>query len=152
MNKNRYLKDNFLYNLRIYLGLRSLLGSVQLRAKERRSQDDGIFRVPPADYVQNLRLLVSKIQKVGAQPILFGYPLERSGYTKEHRLILKIAAEKLGIGHLDPQEKMEVSSRKKQYYFTRDRGHANVAGNDLIAQWVFEYLKEESLLEKGNGS
>ena len=148
----RYLKSNFLYNLRVYLGLRSALGSVQIRAKERRSQDDGIFRVPPADYVENLRSLVSKIQKIGAKPILFGYPLERSGYTKEHRLILKVAAEKLKIGHFDPQSKMEEASRQKQYYFKQDRGHANAAGNDIIAQWVFAFLKQENLLRKSDGS
>ena len=138
----RYLKDNLLYRSKVYLGLRSLLGHVQVRAKERGAQDvGGEYRVPPGDYVENLRALVQGIQAEGARPILFGYPLERTGYTSQHRTILAAAAEELGVPHFDPQAQMEEASRNQQLYFTNDRGHANAAGNDLIAKWVLEYLQ-----------
>ena len=130
------------------------IGSIN-RSKER-SQDEnsGIHRVPPAEYVENIRELVRSIQSIGATPVLFGYPLEVSGYTKEHRLILKAASEELGIPHFDPQPKMEAAAREgkatgKRYYFQRDPGHANAAGNQLIAEWVYDYLAEEKLLEGG---
>ena len=106
----------------------------------------GVYRVPPADYVQNLRTLIAQIRENGGTPILFGYPLERSGYTEQHRIILQAAAQELDVLLLDPQKKMEEAVRSGQYYFSRDRGHANAAGNDLIAQWVFEFLKEQNLL------
>ena len=44
---------------------------------------------------------------------------------------------------------MEQASRQGQYYFPRDRGHANADGNALIAQWVFEYLRDNGLLSEG---
>ena len=143
----RFLKENFLYNSRSYLALRAAIGSVQIRAKERGTGDvGGVYRVPPADYVQNLRTLISQIRSNGGTPILFGYPLERSGYTEQHRIILQAASEELDVLLFDPQKKMEEAVRSGQYYFSRDRGHANAAGNDLIAQWVFEFLKEQNLL------
>ena len=143
----RFLKDNLLYRSKVYLGLRSLLGHVQVRAKERGPQDTGgEFRVPPGDYVVILRALVSGIQEVGATPVLFGYPLEREGYTGQHRVILKAAAAELGVAHFDPQPRMEDASRTQQLYFARDRGHANAAGNDLIAQWMLAFLDERDLL------
>ena len=143
----RFLKENFLYNSRSYLALRAAVGSVQIRAKERGTGDvGGVYRVPPEDYVQNIRALISQVRSNGGTPILFGYPLERSGYTEQHRIILQAAAQELDVLLFDPQKKMEEAVRSGQYYFSRDRGHANAAGNDLIAQWVFEFLKEQKLL------
>ena len=140
---SRFLKDNFLYRSKIYLALRFALGKVQVKAKERSSQDEGgAYRVPPQDFADNLRRLVSKIQSVSAEPILFGYPLERTGYTEQHRRILKAAAENLSILHFDPQSKMEQATRTQELYFPNDKGHANSAGNDLIAQWMFDFLRE----------
>ena len=145
----RFLKENFLYNSRSYLALRSAIGSVQIRAKERGSGDiGGVYRVPPADYVQNLRTLISEVRSHGGIPILFGYPLERSGYTEQHRIILQAAASELDVLLFDPQKKMEEAVRNTQLYFSKDRGHANAAGNDRIAQWVFDFLKEQKLLGK----
>ena len=44
------------------------MGKVQIQAKERSSQDEeGAFRVPPEDYVENLRSLVGKVGKSGAE-------------------------------------------------------------------------------------
>lgn len=145
----RFLKDNVLYQLRTYLLLRSMLGSVQVRAKERTGDQGGEFRVPPEDYAENLRYLINQIRDQGGQPVLFGYPLERSGYTRDHRTILKAAAEVEGVPHFDPQAQMEEASRQQQLYFPRDRGHANAAGNDLIAKWVLEFLEQQALLGQG---
>lgn len=148
---NRFLKDNLLYRSKSYLGLRYATGKVQIQAKERSSQDEGgVFRVPPADYVENLRALVSKIQASGGKPILFGYPLERTGYTEQHRRILQVAAQELEIGHFDPQSSMEQAASENRLYFPRDKGHANAAGNDKIAQWVFEYLSEYQYIPKAS--
>lgn len=144
---NRFLKDNFLYRSKGYLALRYGMGKVQVQAKERSSQDDGgVYRVPPEDYVANLRTLTAKIQASGAKTILFGYPLERTGYTEQHRRILKVAAQELKVGHLDPQPNMEQASSNARLYFPRDKGHANADGNDRIAKWVFEHLKSNQYL------
>ena len=148
----RFMKNNIFYQSRIYLGLRALLGSVQIRAKERGEGDEGgVYRVPPQDYVDNIRSLVANIQKSGGTPILFGYPLEREGYTSKHRRILSAAASQLNIDYMDPQPQMEQASRSKQYYFTNDRGHANAEGNDIIAQWVLEFLEQRNLLGADDG-
>jgi lysophospholipase L1-like esterase len=145
----RYLKNNLLYRSKVYLGLRSMLGHVQVRAKERGAQDvGGEYRVPPSDYADNLRTLVAGIQDAGATPVLFGYPLEREGYTSQHRVILRAAAEELGVAHFDPQPQMDEASRGEELYFARDRGHANAAGNDRIARWVLEFLETKDLLPK----
>ena len=144
---NRFLKDHVLYRSKSYLALRYATGKVQVQAKESSSQDEGgEYRVPPADYVENLRSLISKIQASGAKPILFGYPLERTGYTDQHRTILKVAAQELQVGHFDPQTQMEEAATQNRLYFPRDKGHANAAGNDQIAQWTFEYLKSHQFL------
>ena len=146
----RFLKNNLLYRLRSYLMLRSLLGHVQIQAKERGQGDEGgAFRVPPEHYIDNLKVLIHEIQAIGGTPVLFGYPLERAGYTARHRAVLQAIAEHEGIPHFDPQAQMEVASGNKTYYFPRDRGHANAAGNDLIATWVMAFLEEEGLLGEG---
>ena len=145
---NRFLKDHVLYNSRVYLALRSVLGTVQIEAKERpQNGRGGIYRVPPQDFVDNIRALVSRVQALGATPVLFGFPLEREGYTETHRTILAAAAKELEIPYLDLQGKMEQASRHKQLYFANDRGHANAAGNAQIAAWVFDFLMEQSLMQ-----
>ncbi len=142
-----FLKENVLYQSKLYLGLRVLIGSVQVRAKERGEGDEGgAYRVPPEDFVDNIRTLVGKVRDIGAEPVLFGYPLEREGYTRQHRLILSAAAEDLGVRHFDPQPKMEEASRRQTLYFEKDRGHANAKGNNLIAKWVYDWLQDEGLL------
>lgn len=146
----RFLKDHFLYRFRSYLGLRSLLGSVQTRAKERGQGDEGgVFRVPPEDYADNLRALVAEIADHGGQAVLFGYPLERSGYTADHRTILAAAAAELGVPHLDLQDRMTEATRSQTLYFPNDRGHANADGNALIAKWVYAFLDEQGLAGAG---
>lgn len=143
---NRYLKTHVLYRSRVYLGLRSLLGQIQVRAKERAPGEGGVYRVPPEDYAEHLRALVADVRAVGATPVMFGYPLEREGYTRVHRRILHAAAEELGVPWFDPQPQMEQASRERTLYFPQDKGHANAAGNDLIARWVLVFLKDHHLL------
>ncbi|MCB9780422.1 MAG: hypothetical protein H6742_17790 [Alphaproteobacteria bacterium] len=146
-NDAHFLKQNVLYRWKSYLALRVLLGEVQVRAKERPNGDDGgVYRVPPQDFADNLRRLVKDVRAVGGVPVLFGYPLEREGYTATHRAILAAAAEELGVPHFDPQPEMERASQQQRLYFEKDRGHANARGNDLIAKWVLEYLEGEGLL------
>jgi lysophospholipase L1-like esterase len=144
----RYLKDHLLYRSRLYLGLRAALGGVQLRAKERgQGQDEGgEYRVPPADYAENLRWLVDQSRAVGATPVLFGYPLEREGYTAAHRRILAAAAVELDVAYIDLQARMEQAATAETLYFPQDRGHANAAGNDRIAEWALDALKGLDLL------
>ena len=144
---SRFLKDHLLHRSRTYLGLRSLIGGVQIEAKEIGANDSGgVYRVPPEDFVANLRGLVSRVKESGATPVLFPYPLEREGYMANHRRILAAAAAELDVLYLDTQAKMEEESRKAELYFPRDRGHANAAGNALIAEWVHEFLAEQDLL------
>jgi lysophospholipase L1-like esterase len=145
-NDARFLKDNILYQLRSYLFLRSALGQVQIRAKEREGDQGGVYRVPPEDYAENLRYLIRQVRDQGGQPVLFGYPLERSGYTTAHRGILAAAGEVEGVPVFDPQAQMEAATHGAELYFPRDRGHANAAGNALIAGWMKEFLKQQTLL------
>ena len=141
---NRFLKDHFLYRSKTYLAVRYVMGGIQIQAKERNGQDEGgSYRVPPEDYVENIRQLVAKVSTNGGKSILFGYPLERTGYTEQHRQIVRYAAEELHTGYFDPQANMEKATMDTQLYFPRDKGHANVAGNDLIAVWMMEYLINE---------
>lgn len=145
--EHRFMKQNLLHRSRVYIGLQSLIGGVQIEAKEVGPNDSGgVYRIPPADFVANLRWFVDAAEDVGATPVLFGYPLERTGYTAEHRRILKAAAEELDVLYLDPQPQMEQATRSAQLYFSRDRGHANAAGNALIAEWVHDFLDKHDLL------
>ena len=64
----------------------------------------------------------------------------------QHRRILDAAAGELGVPYLDPQARMEEASRQTELYFPRDKGHANAAGNALIAEWVHDFLAEQDLL------
>ncbi len=151
MADNRYLKEHLLYRSRVYLGLRALLGQVQVRAKERNAgagPDDahGVYRVPPEEYRENLAALVDRVRDVGAVPVLFGYPLEVEGYTSQHRAEAAALAERTGTLRLDLSAAMAAAAAGETLYFERDRGHANAAGNALIARWVYDFLSGKALL------
>jgi lysophospholipase L1-like esterase len=90
--------------------------------------------------------MVASVSAEGATPVLFGFPLEREGYTATHRKILAAASNELGVPYLDLQAKMENASRSAQLYFPNDRGHANAEGNARIAEWVMDFLGEQGLL------
>ncbi len=151
---HRFLKDHLLWRSRVYLGLRALLGGVQIRAKERSNSgapDDqrGVYRVPPDEYRANLRGLIARARAVGATPVLFGYPLEVEGYTTAHRAALAALALEEEVPNLDLQPMMTAASAERTLYFPRDRGHANADGNDLIAGEVLGWLEARGLLGAG---
>lgn len=146
---HRFLKDHILWKSRVYLGLRALLGGVQIRAKERPAgvdDDHGVYRVPPEEYRENLRALIAGARALGAEPVLFGYPLEVEGYTAEHRAVLAELSAAEGVPNLDLQPMMSVAAAERTLYFSRDRGHANADGNDLIAESVLGWLEARGLL------
>ena len=110
---------------------------------EIQDENSGIHRVPPAEYVENIRALVRSIQSIGATPVCW-VPLR--GLWLHKRAPTNFAAsEELGIPHFDPQMEAagEGKATGKRYYFQRDPGHANAAGNQLIAEWVYDYLAEK---------
>ena len=128
-----------------------ILSKVQVRAKERNAgagPDDahGVYRVPPEEYRENLEALVDRVRDVGAVPVLFGYPLEVEGYTSQHRAEAAALAERTGTLRLDLSAAMAAAAAGETLYFERDRGHANAAGNALIARWVYDFLSGKALL------
>ena len=140
-----FLKRNLLYRLKLYVLLRGLIADQQLAAKE----TGDVPRVPPAEYVENIRAFKERTDAVGARLMLFGYPLEREGYTASHRAILHAAAadERLGEPPLyDPQPEMETLSSQQSLYFPQDRGHANAAGSEVIARGMAQFLVAHHLV------
>lgn len=139
-----YLKQNLLYHSKLYLALLDGWRAWQMRAKE--SAADSVYRVPPDEYVENIRAFKARAEAVGARFVLFGFPLERAGYTAEHRAILHSAAEILPAPLYDPQPEMEAASAGQTLYFPQDRGHANADGLDWIARGMAEFLVREKLV------
>jgi hypothetical protein len=81
--------------------------------------------------------------------VLFGYPLERAGYTASYRKILAAAGEDEALGKPpvhDPQAEFERYTATRTLYFPQDRGHANAEGNDLIARGLADFLQSRKLL------
>jgi lysophospholipase L1-like esterase len=142
-----FLKQNLLYRLRLYVGLKALLDDVRIEAKEDAGPEGGVYRVPPEEYVANLRAFKARTDAIGARLVLFGFPLERAGYTEEHRRILAAAAKVLEVPLHDPQPRFEELTRTEQLYFPQDRGHANAAGLDRIAESVAGFLVEQGLVK-----
>ena len=143
----RLLKQSMLYRSRVYLGLRTLIDSYRIRAKEREDGGEkGVYRVSREDFVANIRALHDNTTSAGAELVLFDFPLERSGYTAEHRRLVRIAADELGLRHLDIQAAMEAASVDNTLYFPKDPGHANAEGHALIAEHVVRFLNQERLL------
>lgn len=140
-----FLKQNLLYRSRLYLGLRDVWTTLQLEQKERPT-DGGVYRVPPEEYVENIRAFKAHADAVGAKFVLFGFPLEREGYTAEHRSLLRSAADVMGVPHHDPQAEFERLSANETLFFPQDRGHANAAGLDRIAQGMAQFLVAERLV------
>jgi lysophospholipase L1-like esterase len=142
-----FLKYNVLYKWRLYLALKSLRDKDLIRSKERDEEGTkGVFRVSHQQYLDNLRALRSEIEASGGQVVHFGYPLEREGYTRQHRIVLRIEAEREGLSHFDPSSTIERLTQHSELYFPSDKGHANAAGNDEIARLVLKFLEGSGLL------
>ncbi len=142
-----FLKENILYRWRLYLGLKSLQGRVALQAKERsETGDSGVYRVSELSYLENLRALRARAEEAGAVVMHFGFPLEREGYTAQHRRLLRLEAEAFGLPFYDPSAEIEAATRTQTLYFEDDKGHPNEAGCSLIAQGMYRFLLENQLL------
>lgn len=128
-----FLKQNLLYRLHLYTGLKGLIDARRIETKDQGGRD-AVYRVPPDAYVDNLRAFKARTDAAGADLALFGFPLEREGYTGEHRRILHAAADVLKVPVYDPQPEMERATASETLYFPQDRGHANAAGLDWIAR------------------
>lgn len=142
-----FLKTNLLYRSLLYMAARETLTWARLRVNDRPPDSQleaGLtYRVPPEEYVENLRAFKELADGVGAKLVLFGFPLERAGYTSKHRELLHIASE--GEGSLpaplyDPQAEFERYSASETLFFPQDRGHANAAGLDRLAQGMAQFL------------
>ncbi len=141
-----FFKQNLLYNLRMYLFLRQAIDDYKREAKDQPGEG-GVYRVSPEEYVEHLRAFLRLTDDAGAKMMLFGYPLEREGYTGTHRRILHAAAENLSLPLYDPQPEFEQFTAQETLYFPQDRGHANVAGNAKIAQGVTQFLIGHQLVK-----
>ena len=64
----------------------------------------------------------------------------------EHRRLLKAASSVLGVPHHDPQAPFEQLTREQELFFPQDRGHANAAGLDRIAEGMSAFLLEQKLV------
>lgn len=137
-----FLKENVLYQLRLFLGLRELVDHFRIQQKE----SGEVYRVPPDEYVENIRAFKERIEAVGAKMMFFGFPLEREGYTEEHRVYMHAAADQLGLPIYDPQKEVEAATNTQTLFFPADRGHANVAGCDWIAHGMERYLVDQKLV------
>ena len=145
----QFLKQNVLWNLALYRQLKATIDGIRVETKERdQTSGEGVFRVSEEDYLDHLRALSARAASGGAEVVLFGFPLERVGYTEVHRRLLRLEAEHAGVGHFDPSAELEAASRSETLYFERDRGHANAAGCKLIGQLFADYLAGSGLLPK----
>ncbi|MDP2317696.1 MAG: GDSL-type esterase/lipase family protein [Pseudomonadota bacterium] len=140
-----FLKHNLLYQSRLYTGLLQAWNGVRMRQKEV-AADGNVHRVPTDEYVANIREFETRAESVGAEFALFGFPLEREGYTASHRAVLRSAAEVLPAPYYDPQSDFERWSASETLFFPQDRGHANAAGLDKIARGMAQFLIAERLI------
>jgi lysophospholipase L1-like esterase len=142
-----FLKYNVLYQWRLYLALKNLQGDLVVRTKERSETGEaGVFRVSERSFLENLRTLRASVEATGANVVHFGFPLEREGYTAQHRRLLRLESEATGVPFYDPSPDIEQASRAEQLYFEKDRGHPNAAGCDRIARGMLTFLEEQQLL------
>ncbi len=142
-----FLKYNLLYQWRLYLALKNLQGDVVIRTKERSETGEaGVFRVSERSFLKNLRTLRASVEATGANVVHFGFPLEREGYTAQHRRLLRLESEAADVPFYDPSSDIEQASRAEQLYFEKDRGHPNAAGCDRIARGMLKFLESQQLL------
>ncbi|MSQ01775.1 MAG: hypothetical protein EXR71_07765 [Myxococcales bacterium] len=139
-----FLKQNLLHRLKAYLFVKEAIDSWRTERKDSAGGDGQ--RSPPDEYVANIRAFASRAEAVGARFMLFGFPLERSGYTEGHRAILHAAAAELNVPIYDPQPEIERRTASETLYFPQDRGHANADGNRAIAQGMAQFLVSGGLV------
>ena len=140
-----FLKQTVLHRLKSYLWIRN---EVDLRRKAAsESGHGGEARIPLDEYVANIRAFAARAAQVGARFMLFGYPLEVSGYTEAHRAILHSASKELDVPVFDPQPDMARRAASETLYFPEDRGHANPAGNEVVAQGMAQFLLSNGLVK-----
>jgi len=144
-----FLKQSLLYRSNLYMALLSVWQERQMAGKETPTSG-GVYRVPPEEYVEHIRTFRKKADEVGARLVLFGFPLEREGYTADHRGILRAAASELALPHYDPQAEFERLTAGETLFFPQDRGHANAAGLDRIAQGMAQFLIAERLVPEAS--
>jgi hypothetical protein len=140
-----FLKQNLLHRSRLYTGLLQTWNGLRIQQKDQ-SADGNVNRVPTDEYVENIRALKARTEAVGGTFALFGFPLEREGYTATHRALLKTAAEILPAPYYDPQADFEQWSAAETLFFPQDRGHANAAGLDKVARGMAQFLIAERLI------
>ncbi|HND30099.1 MAG TPA: GDSL-type esterase/lipase family protein [Myxococcota bacterium] len=138
-----FLKQNLLYRSLLYQWSLNQINGWRIESKDRAQTE---FRVPLVEYKDNIRAMLKNTQDVGAKMMLFGFPLEREGYTGEHRRILHAAADVLELPIYDPQPEFERITSQQVLYFPQDRGHANAEGNNLIAQGMAQFLVAQKLV------
>ena len=105
-----------------------------------------MYRVSELSYLENLRALRARAEEAGAVVMHFGFPLEREGYTAQHRRLLRLEAEAFGLPFYDPSAEIEAATRTQTLYFEQEKGHPNEAGCSLIAQGMYRFLLENQLL------
>ncbi|MFZ5475490.1 MAG: SGNH/GDSL hydrolase family protein [Myxococcota bacterium] len=137
-----FLKQNLLYRSHLYLGVRRMIDGRRVADKEQGDTP----RVPKEEYVENLRAFEERTDAIGAKLVLFGFPLEREGYTGDHRAVLHAAADVLDAPLWDPQPEFERYTANETLFFPQDRGHANAAGLDRIAQGMAQFLIAEKIV------
>lgn len=140
-----FLKQNLLHRLKTYLWIKEQIDARRTVAKE--SSEGGTPRIPIEEYVENIRAFAALSEAVGAKFMLFGYPLEVSGYTESHRAMLHAASKELPAPIFDPQPEMTRRTASETLFFPEDRGHANAAGNDVIAQGMAQFLVSNGLVK-----
>ena len=143
-----FLKQNFLYRAKLYLFVKDWIDGWRIQSKDQTTQ---VARVPLDEYVENIRAFKARTDAVGATFMLFGFPLERSGYTEDHRAVLHAAAEEMKVPLYDPQPEFERYSASRTLYFPQDRGHANAEGCDLIARGMSDFFDTAHLLPGSAG-
>ena len=139
----RWLEDHLLHRSRLYVGLRTVVDRARSGAA---GGEGGVFRVPLEEYAAHIRAFASLAREDGFRLVLFGFPLERSGYTAEHREVLRAVAVDLGLDELDMQAEMEDLSRTRTLYFPEDRGHPNADGYRVVAERMDDFLRSGGLL------
>ncbi len=142
-----FLKQNVLWNIALYRWMKATVDGVRVEAKERdQTSGEGVYRVSEEDYLDHLRALRDRAERIGAKVMHFGFPLERVGYTAAHRRLLRLEAEHAGVPLFDPSADIEAATRTQTLYFEQDRGHANAAGCALIARLFADFLITSDLL------